>query len=352
VQDTGEGCDNGELNSDTAPDACRTDCQPYRCGDGVVDDLSGEGCDDGALNGTPGYCSATCAPPGCGDGVYDPATEFCDAGDTGTATCADFGYLAGTLGCTASCGPDVTGCNNCGNAIIDGTEDCDGAALGGASCMTVTGAPGTLACASDCTYDTSGCLSCGNGTVDVGEDCDGVALGGETCASVMPGTGGTLACDTACMFDTTGCMAGACDVDSPPTYTVTPAIMYTCADDPFFFPGCGGPCVNLDIGSFVFSEVAGTLHAGPVTAHFADMAAMMGVTTTCPGGSFTLTHSLPGGCCEDYTLTGTFIDALTWTGTFSADFCQDPSCGCAMGDGLSCDLGVCVSGVWSVTGTR
>jgi len=45
-------------NDDDAPDACRSDCQPARCGDGVLD--TGEACDDG--NGVDGDgCSASCA---------------------------------------------------------------------------------------------------------------------------------------------------------------------------------------------------------------------------------------------------------------------------------------------------
>jgi hypothetical protein len=32
-----EECDDGDANSDTEPDACRTDCSEHRCGDGVVD---------------------------------------------------------------------------------------------------------------------------------------------------------------------------------------------------------------------------------------------------------------------------------------------------------------------------
>jgi hypothetical protein len=51
--DPGEQCDDGPGNSDTAPDACRTDCTLARCGDGVID--SGETCD-----GTSGFCSSTC----------------------------------------------------------------------------------------------------------------------------------------------------------------------------------------------------------------------------------------------------------------------------------------------------
>lgn len=53
----GELCDLGDENSDTAPDGCRTNCLPARCGDGVVD--QGESCDDD----TPACeaCLAVCA---------------------------------------------------------------------------------------------------------------------------------------------------------------------------------------------------------------------------------------------------------------------------------------------------
>lgn len=55
--DTGEECDQGANNSDTEPDACRTDCKLPRCGDGVED--TGEVCDDGNTAAGDG-CSATC----------------------------------------------------------------------------------------------------------------------------------------------------------------------------------------------------------------------------------------------------------------------------------------------------
>jgi cysteine-rich repeat protein len=44
VTTTCEQCDEGDMNSDTAPDRCRTNCQNARCGDGVID--TGEECDD------------------------------------------------------------------------------------------------------------------------------------------------------------------------------------------------------------------------------------------------------------------------------------------------------------------
>src|SRR5690606_9869461 len=62
--DANESCDDGEDNSDSEPNACRTDCWPARCGDGVVDE--GEECDDGAANTNVGYtfCRLDCTQPG------------------------------------------------------------------------------------------------------------------------------------------------------------------------------------------------------------------------------------------------------------------------------------------------
>ena len=48
VQESGEECDAGAANSDTTPDACRTDCRLPWCGDGVCDtaDTGGTCADD------------------------------------------------------------------------------------------------------------------------------------------------------------------------------------------------------------------------------------------------------------------------------------------------------------------
>ncbi|MDC0672042.1 MYXO-CTERM sorting domain-containing protein [Nannocystis radixulma] len=59
IVSVGEACDDGEDNSDTTPDACRTDCTAASCGDGVVD--GGEECDDGN-NADGDGCEATCVP--------------------------------------------------------------------------------------------------------------------------------------------------------------------------------------------------------------------------------------------------------------------------------------------------
>jgi len=89
--DPGEECDDPHGNSDSRPDACRSDCTLARCGDQTID--TGEACDDGENSGQayqitaynsdviPGACRTSCQAPRCGDGVVDfPAGEQCDNG--------------------------------------------------------------------------------------------------------------------------------------------------------------------------------------------------------------------------------------------------------------------------------
>lgn len=145
TQEPGEQCDNGTANSNTEPDACRTDCTNPRCGDNVTD--SGEECDDGNTLNTDG-CSSVCTievPPNCGDGNLDDG-EQCDDGDDNSDT-----------------EPDAcrTNCRNarCGDGVVDSGEDCDGENLGGQTCEGLGQgfSGGTLACSGSCAFDTSGC---------------------------------------------------------------------------------------------------------------------------------------------------------------------------------------------------
>lgn len=109
--DEGERCDDGELNSDVTPNACRQSCQPASCGDAVLDD--GEQCDEGASNSQgPDRCRLNCMTPYCGDGVKD-AAEACDDGDQDDSN---------------SC---TTLCTTCGNGSVDAGESCDDAQLPG-----------------------------------------------------------------------------------------------------------------------------------------------------------------------------------------------------------------------------
>jgi cysteine-rich repeat protein len=107
--DRPEQCDDGDLNSDVEPNACRSSCQVAFCGDAVVD--AGEACDDGASNSdtVTDACRTVCSLPACGDGVTDLG-ELCDDGN-----------LIDADGCEADCTLPA-----CGNGIID-PEDFFGA---------------------------------------------------------------------------------------------------------------------------------------------------------------------------------------------------------------------------------
>ena len=106
---TCEVCDAGAANSDTTPDACRTDCRLPTCGDGVTD--AGEQCDDGNLancDGCDEFCDTEIGTV-CGDGLPAPlgCPEQCDDGNT-----------TGGDGCSPTCtieripggGPPATDC--------------------------------------------------------------------------------------------------------------------------------------------------------------------------------------------------------------------------------------------------
>jgi cysteine-rich repeat protein len=102
----GEICDDGDANSDTQPDACRTTCALAGCGDGVID--SGETCDDG--NRVDGdECPFDCKQVVCGDGVVTPP-EVCD----------DENQRSGD-GCRADC----LKVEACGDGVVDNGEGCD-----------------------------------------------------------------------------------------------------------------------------------------------------------------------------------------------------------------------------------
>lgn len=73
VLEAGEDCDDGDNNSNTAADACRTDCTLPRCGDGVQD--AGEGCDDQNPVGGDGCL------PGCVAEDGEPEVEPNDRWD-------------------------------------------------------------------------------------------------------------------------------------------------------------------------------------------------------------------------------------------------------------------------------
>jgi MYXO-CTERM domain-containing protein len=81
--DPGEQCDNGDANSDTTPNACRTTCRRAACGDGTVD--TGEQCDLGARNGSASACRTDCTLPPDGSTVERDSGlgTLCEANCTG-----------------------------------------------------------------------------------------------------------------------------------------------------------------------------------------------------------------------------------------------------------------------------
>jgi cysteine-rich repeat protein len=183
-QDEGEQCDDGAQNSDTEPDACRTDCTTPMCGDSVVD--TGEACDDGANGDDSDGCRDDCTVPICGDNIVDPGEE-CDDGndvdgdgcnaDCQTEFCGD-GVFQEALGeqCDDGNNIDGDGCNadcqteSCGDGVLQEAlgEQCDdGNNIDGDGCNA------------DCQTE-----SCGDGVLqpDLGEACDdGNNIDGDGC---------------------------------------------------------------------------------------------------------------------------------------------------------------------------
>jgi hypothetical protein len=93
--DREEECDDGQGNSDTEPDACRSDCTLARCGDGVVD--TGELCDDGVHTGD--YCTLCTDPSGTGGAASGSGgTVGAAGGSTGEAGAAAAPNASGSSG--------------------------------------------------------------------------------------------------------------------------------------------------------------------------------------------------------------------------------------------------------------
>jgi cysteine-rich repeat protein len=132
--------DCSAYQSETEAEAEGAACEPYACGNGVVE--IGEICDDGDLNGTYGHCDDLCGAGDsiyCGDG-YLASSEACDCGTTTTfaTVIADENSWAAINACDVSNGQysssiDVSCAYNCtqpglacGDGRTNGSEDCDG----------------------------------------------------------------------------------------------------------------------------------------------------------------------------------------------------------------------------------
>ena len=160
------------------------------CGNGVLEPP--EECDLGEANGTGLGCKDNCETNFCQDGYHGPGEQCDDGNDLDDDACLSNCVLA-----------------TCGDGFIQtGVEDCDAANLAGESCESLGFGSGDLDCNLNCVgFDNSGCQFCGNDVIDEGEDCDGTDLDGETCFSLGFPPGGTLACEPDCMdYDTTLCI--------------------------------------------------------------------------------------------------------------------------------------------------
>jgi hypothetical protein len=124
-------------------------------------------------------------------------------------------------------------------------------------------------------------------------------------------------------------LLGSCDPDG--TYTVT-------SPDPIQYSCCFG-LVDFTIDQFTLAE-AGT----QVTSSPSDPVALLGSGASCPGGTFSNTGSIPGGCTETYTLDGIFTGPNTWTGTYTVIF-TGAECSCY-------EIDPCVDQSFSVTAAR
>nr|HEX4313170.1 hypothetical protein [Kofleriaceae bacterium] len=165
----------------------------------------------------------------CGNGVAENR-EQCDGADTLGQSCQDFGFSAGTLGCTADCQIDTSTCTTCGDGVIGPGEACEPTDLDGQTCKTQGFTSGSLLCAPDCTgFDTEQCDTCGNGVIDGTEACDGSNLGGATC-------NGTLSCKADCSGYNTAACDGGFVADNPSfsgrvcTNGLEPVLTFTSGD--------------------------------------------------------------------------------------------------------------------------
>jgi len=234
LQASEEECDDGSGNSNSLPDACRTDCRQAHCGDGTID--TAEVCDDGNI-AAGDDCSSDClvATGPCGDGSVQP-TEECDDGpsnsDTTPNACrtscllpacndgvADSGEVCddGSAGADDYCSDDCLTAFSCGDSAIQTAfEECDD---GGANSDTTPDA-----CRSDCALP-----ECGDGIVDpsYSEDCDDVGESADCdddCSTASCGDGQLNAtadeeCDDGNSADGDACSAACgivrCEFDAP-----------------------------------------------------------------------------------------------------------------------------------------
>jgi len=319
----GEQCDDGSANSDSLPNACRTDCRVAWCGDGVTD--AGELCDDGNTGNDDG-CLTACNDAGdccvvnvCGDGHVNAEpgpgggpVEVCDDGNT-----------ADDLICRGDCKQDMT---RCGDGALDQGEECDDA---GSNSDTVADACRTSctpahcgdnvvdtgevcddgaansdlspdACRSDCQPSR-----CGDNLADTGEACDGPDLAGQSCTDFGYVDPAGLGCTPQCMFDSSACTPicgngttepgeecddGAANSDTTPNACRTSCLLPACGDG---VKDIGEICDTADLGGSDCTDLgyAAAGNLGCLAGCFFDVT---GCGAVCGNGT-----TEPGEQCDD-----------------------------------------------------
>ncbi len=115
----------------------------------------------------------------CGNSIIETpndvmVTELCDSNSLAGKTCQSFGYIRGTISCSANCQSfNMFNCSNqpmCGNGIVETGEECDETNFNGQTCQDFGFNSGSLQCqapqtATECNIDTRGCQTSTTGRV-------------------------------------------------------------------------------------------------------------------------------------------------------------------------------------------
>ncbi|MCB9734154.1 MAG: hypothetical protein H6745_16275 [Deltaproteobacteria bacterium] len=297
VLDSAEGCDDGPANSDTAPGACRTSCEPAGCGDGVGD--PGEACDDGNTDSGDG-CDATCT-------AVDPGWSCPPAG--GACDCADGFYGAG---CALACPSDPGG-------LCGGHGACDSGLAGSGACS----------CDAGWYVDAAGTLSSGAGACAFTRCGDGAAVGPEQCDdgndvltdSCPSGPGGTCL-DATCGDGFIEDGVESCDDGAANSDTLPNRCRASCA-----LPGCGDGVT--DSGTYTYRAPG----AGSDTT--------LTLTETCDDADGDDTDECVSSTCQ----TARCGDGVAWVGHEGCDDGDgDNSDNCPDGPGGTCQMAACGDG--------
>jgi len=280
---------------------------------------SNEACDDGLactndVCGVGGVCMNMPLDERCA------ATERCDpqtgcVEDTGcdSATECDDG-----VACTSdACGADRT----CRHTPVN--EMCDTANM--EVCLAGVGCEVIIPCAEDddcqdgdfcnglevCNAEF-GCMAApGPSPCSDGDDCTV-----DSCDPTLPGEGGQMG---ACRFD----------CDDARAECMCPAPAPTC-EGTFDLVGATGGClsaVTWDFSTVTFTNVGGAIQVtGWTVLSSAPVPAMGDPGPACPNvdAGTGLPATGPASCGEEYRIRGTFLDANTFEGTFTASFSGNP----------------------------